>query len=196
MADEKEAMGTESKKAARQAIARIRQSGSKSTRGRTKIHLLGVGDNVGLAPELEEATRKDGSARRLVSSQVSQPISLQAKEQTGQKKQYELPTIVVASWCPFDRGRLTAAKVMIESKWSKGQSLYITELATGVWMLKPNTKISSPAHVDNSRRICLTSEWIQNHRLTNTSGLLVGFTKKGVLIIDVRRAHFNKEEFS
>jgi hypothetical protein len=65
-----------------------------------------------------------------------------------------------------------------------------------VWMLKPNTKISSPAHVDNSRRICLTSEWIQNHRLTNTSGLLVGFTKKGVLIIDVRRAHFNKEEFS
>ena len=51
MADEKEATGTESKKAARQAIARIRQSGSKSTRGRTKIHLLGVGDNVGLAPE-------------------------------------------------------------------------------------------------------------------------------------------------
>jgi len=192
MADEKETTGKESKKAARQAIARIRQSGSKSTRGRTKVHLLGVGDNIGLASDLEEATRNDGSARRLVSSQISQPISLEAKEQTGQKKQYGLPNIVVASWCPLDRGRLTATKVMLEANWSKGQSLSITELATGVWMLKPNTKVSSTAHVDNSRRICLTNEWIQSNRLTNTSGLLVGSTKRGVLIIDVQSAHFDR----
>ena len=39
MVDEEEATGTGSKKAARQVIARIRQSGSKSTRGRTKVHL-------------------------------------------------------------------------------------------------------------------------------------------------------------
>lgn len=194
MADENISTGTESKKAARQAIARIRQSGSKSTRGRTKVHLLGVGDNFGLVPELEEATRKDGSARRLVSSQVSQPTSLQAKKQTDQKKQYDLPTIDVASWCPIDRGRLTATKVMVKAEWSRGQSLSITELATGVWVLKPSTKIASPARVDNSKRICLNNIWIQSNRLTNSSGLLVGFTKRGVLIIDVRRAQFIRDE--
>lgn len=194
MVDEEEATRAGSKSAARQAIARIRQPGSKSTRGRTKIHLLGAGENIGIAPDLEEATRNDGSARRLISSQVSQSKSLQAKEQTNQKKQYDLPTIVVASWCPLDRGRLTSAKVMMEAKWSKSQLLSITELATGVWLLKPNTKISSPAHVDNSRRICLTKEWIQSNRLTNASGFLVGSTKRGVLIIDIRRAHFNRDD--
>lgn len=194
MVDEEKATGTGSKKAARQVIARIRQSGSKSTRGRTKVHLLGVGDNIGLTADLEEATRNDGSARRLISSQVSQSTSLQVKEQTNQKKQYDLPTIVAASWCPLDRGRLTSAKVMLDAKWSKGQLLSITELATGVWLLKPNTKISSPAHVDNSRRICLSKEWIQSNRLTNTSGFLVASTKRGVLIIDIRRAHFDRDE--
>lgn len=122
MIDEEEATGTGSKKAARQVIARIRQSGSKSTRGRTKVHLLGVGDNIGLTADLEEATRNDGSARRLISSQVSQPTSLQVKEQTNQKKQYDLPTIVGASWWPLDRGRLTSAKVMLDAKWRRFHS--------------------------------------------------------------------------
>ena len=115
MVDEEEATRAGSKSAARQAIARIRQPGSKSTRGRTKIHLLGEGDNIGIAPDLEEATRNDGSARRLISSQVSHPTFLQVKEQTNQKKQYVLPTIVAASRCPLDRVRLTTAKVMLDA---------------------------------------------------------------------------------
>lgn len=195
MSEDGELAAEARKRAARKIIADVRQSPPGSSQGRTKFHLLGIEENIGLPPELEETARHQGSQRRLVSSQKRQVEVSQTPTQPELKEQYALPTLDAASWCPLDRGRLTATKVIQEATWSMDQSLSIKGVAIGVWILKPITKDQGLAHVDISgRRIFLATEWIRANNLKEAKGLLACATRRGVIIVDVRRAHFDKME--
>lgn len=92
-------------------------------------------------------------------------------------------------------GRLTARKVIQEATWANDLPLSIRMVAVGVWVLKPMTTGSGLAHVDSSgRRIFLTTEWVRANNLIGAKGLLACATRRGVIIVDVRRAHFDKQD--
>ena len=65
--------------------------------------------------------------------------------------------------------------------------------ASGVWLLAATDDVSAAARVDGSgRRIALDVEWLRANGLGRVTGFLVGATRQGVLLVDVRQAEFQK----